>query len=255
MPILRHKAQKTLKVNSPKTALVTGANKGIGFATVKTLARQGYRVWLGSRDAALGNAAVQKLRTEGLDVRLLLIDVTGDTSVQQAAAMLAAETPHLNLLINNAGISLDLVSPPSIESLESVRQTYEVNVFGPIRVTQSFLPLLKAAPQARIIMVSSIIGSITLSQDKSTVYGQVNYMGYSSSKSALNAVIVAFAKELEALEIKVYAIEPGHIKTDLNGNTGTLSPDEGAAVSVKYATTTDDLPTGSFFGPQGILPW
>jgi len=111
------------------------------------------------------------------------------------------------------------------------------------------------APQARIIMVSSILGSITLGLDKSTVYGQVNFMGYSSSKSALNAVLVSFAKELEPLGIMVYGIEPGNIKTDLNRNTGALTPADGAAVSVKYATTTEDLPTGSFFGPDGALPW
>ena len=242
-------------MTNQKTALVTGGNKGIGFATVKALAKKGYKVWLGSRSEIAGKAAVEKLRTEGLDVHLLVIDITYNYGVKHAFDILSEQTSHLNLLVNNAGVSFDLQSAPSIERITDIRSTYETNVFGPIRVTQVFLPLLKAATEARIIMVSSILGSIALGLDKSTVYGQVNFMGYSSSKSALNAVMASFAKELEPTGIKVFSIEPGNIKTDLNNNTGALTPDEGAAVSVKYGTTNEDFPTGSFFGPEGILPW
>jgi NAD(P)-dependent dehydrogenase (short-subunit alcohol dehydrogenase family) len=242
-------------MNSIMTALVTGANKGIGLATVEGLAKQGYKVWLGSRDFSRGQSAVEKLTAKGLDVHLLVLDVADDSSVIKAASVLADQTGHLDVLINNAGVALNLKSPPSLESLEDIRETYEVNVFGPVRVTQALLPLLQAAHQAKIVMLSSIVGSIGLSSDPETIYGQVNFMGYSSSKAALNAVTVAFAKELGPSGIKVYAVEPGHIRTDLNENTGTRSTADGASVPLRYATMKLDVPNGGFFGPEGILPW
>ena len=238
-----------------KTALVTGANKGIGLATVEGLARQGYKVWLGSRDHSRGQAAVEVLRSKGLDVHLLLIDVANDDNVTEAARILTRQTAHLDILINNAGVALNLKALPSEEKIDVIRETFETNTFGPIRVTQALLPLLKAAGQARIIMLSSIVGSIGLSSDTDIIYGQVNFMGYSSSKAALNMITAAFAKELGPTGIKVYAVEPGHIRTDLNDNTGTLSAEEGAAIPLRYATMNLDLANGGFFGPEGILPW
>ena len=195
------------------------------------------------------------LRAQGLDVHFLRLDVTSEASVQRAAADLAAQTDSLAVLINNAGINLSPDELPSAEQLASIRQVYEVNTFGPIRVTQAFLPLLRAAGSARVVMVSSIVGSLALSSDPTTIYGQVNFMGYSSSKAALNGITVAFAKELAPLGIQVNAIEPGHINTDLNRHTGTQPPAEGANVVVRYATLDDAGPTGGFFGPQGALPW
>ena len=202
-----------------------------------------------------GPAAVEKFRAEGLDVNLLIIDVADDTSVIKAARTLTEHTTHLDILINNAGVALNLKSLPSHESLDAIRETYETNTFGPIRVTQAFLPLLKAASQARIIMLSSIVGSIGLSSDPDLIYGQVHFMGYSSSKAALNMITAAFAKELGPSGIKVYAVEPGHIRTDLNDNTGSLTKEEGAAVPIRYATINLDVSNGGFFGPEGILPW
>ena len=242
-------------MNNIKTALVTGANKGIGLATVEGLARRGYKVWLGSRDYSRGQSAVVKFRAEGLDVNLLIIDVADDNSVMEAVRILTEHTTHLDILINNAGVALNLKSLPSDESLDAIRETYETNTFGPIRVTQAFLPLLKAASQARIIMLSSIVGSIGLSSDPDLIYGQVNFMGYSSSKAALNMITAAFAKELGPSGIKVYAVEPGHIRTDLNDNTGSLTTEEGAAIPLRYATINLDVSNGGFFGPEGILPW
>ena len=242
-------------MNSVKTALVTGANKGIGLATVEGLARQGYKVWLGSRDFSRGQSAVDSLRSRGLDVHLLTMDVADDNSVIQAARVLTGQTTHLDILINNAGVALNLKSLPSDENMNLIRETFETNTFGPIRVTQALLPLLKAAGQARIIMLSSIVGSIGLSSDPDVIYGQVNFMGYSASKAALNMITAAFAKELGPSGIKVYAVEPGHIRTDLNDNTGTLSTEEGADVPLSYATMELDVPNGGFFGPKGILPW
>ncbi|MEO6282904.1 MAG: SDR family NAD(P)-dependent oxidoreductase [Dyadobacter sp.] len=242
-------------MNNVKTALVTGANKGIGLATAEGLGKLGYKVWLGSRDFSRGQAAVDQLRSKGLDVHLLLINVADDSSVLEAARILKEQTAHLDILINNAGVALDLKTLPSGENMNLIRQTFETNTFGPIRVTQALLPLLKAADQARVIMLSSIVGSIGLSSDPDVIYGQVNFMGYSASKAALNMITAAFAKELGPLGIKVYAIEPGHIRTALNDHTGTLSTEEGAAVPLRYATMTLDAANGGFFGPDGILPW
>lgn len=170
-------------MNNIKTALITGANKGIGLATVEGLAKQGYRVWLGSRDFSRGQAAVDDLRSKGLDVYLLMIDVADDSSVIQAARTLNEHTPHLNILINNAGVAPNLKSLPSEESMNLIRKTFETNTFGPIRVTQTFLPLLKAADQARVIMLSSIVGSIGLSSDPNVILWTSQFHGLLGFKS------------------------------------------------------------------------
>lgn len=242
-------------MDSNKTVFITGANKGIGFATAKLLAEKGHQVWMGVRNMERGAKAHQILKEQNLDVHLVQIDISGDESVAEAAHSLEQQIGQLDILINNAGLAQDLSVSPSEESLSAIKKQYEVNTFGPVRVTQSLLPLLKKAPKASIIMLSSIVGSLTLSSDESTIYGQVNFAGYSSSKTALNAFIVAFAKELKSFGIPVIAIEPGNIKTDLNGNTGTETPESAAKVIAKYALLGDISNTGKFFGPDGTLPW
>jgi len=238
-----------------KTALVTGGNKGIGFAIVRGLARTGMSVWMGARDRSRGEEAVAILRQEGLDVRLLELDVADEASVQNAAAVLAHELGSLDVLINNAGILSDVITPPSQVSIKDMKAVYEVNLFGPVRVTQAFLSLLKASGEARVVMMSSGVGSLTLITDPTSIYSGVNLLDYTSSKVALNAVTVSFAKELEPFGIKVNAVEPGHVRTDLNANTGILTPDEGAATAIKMALTGPDGPTGGFFGSHGRQPW
>ncbi|WP_313188838.1 SDR family oxidoreductase [Pantoea sp.] len=238
-----------------KTALVTGGNKGIGFAIVRGLARTGMSVWMGARDRSRGEEAVAILRQEGLDVRLLELDVADEASVQNAAAVLAHELGSLDVLINNAGILSDVITPPSQVSIKDMKAVYEVNLFGSVRVTQAFLSLLKASGEARVVMMSSGVGSLTLITDPTSIYSGVNLLDYTSSKVALNAVTVSFAKELEPFGIKVNAVEPGHVRTDLNANTGILTPDEGAATAIKMALTGPDGPTGGFFGSHGRQPW
>lgn len=238
-----------------RTALVTGGNKGIGFAIVRGLARTGMSVWMGARDRSRGEEAVAILRQEGLDVRLLELDVADEASVQNAAAVLAHELGSLDVLVNNAGILSDVNTPPSQVSIKDMKAVYEVNLFGPVRVTQAFLSLLKASGEARIVMMSSGVGSLTLITDPTSIYSGVNLLDYTSSKVALNAVTVSFAKELEPFGIKVNAVEPGHVRTDLNANTGFLTPDEGAATAIKMALTGPDGPTGGFFGSHGRQPW
>ena len=238
-----------------KHALVTGANKGIGFAIAKGLAEQGMTVWMGARDTERGQKAVAQLRDDGLDVRLLVIDVADDTSVRQAATRLSEEIDALHVLVNNAGILVDVTTPPSQVTMEAIKSTFEVNLFGPIRVTQAFVPLLKAAGEARIVMMGSGVGSLTLITDPTSLYSSVNLLDYTASKVALNAVTVAFAKELEPFGIKVNVVEPGHVKTDLNSNTGFISPEEGALTAIKMALIGSDGPTGGFFGSHGRQSW
>ncbi len=242
-------------MNDKRQALVTGANKGIGLAIARGLAQAGMSVWLGVRDRSRGEEAVQKLRSEGLAVRLLEIDVADDGSVQRAAETLGKEIGALHVLVNNAGVIIAPATPPSEVPLDDLKATYEVNLYGPVRVTQAFVPLLKAAGDARVVMMSSGVGSLTLITDPTSIYSSVNFLAYTSSKVALNAVTVSFAKELAPFGIKVNAVEPGHVQTDLNGNTGVLTPDEGAVTAISMALLGQDGPTGGFFGSHGRQPW
>lgn len=236
-------------------ALITGANKGIGFAIAKGLGQKGYQVWIGARDADRGRSAVIELEGAGIDARLLMIDVADPASVKAAAVFLNRQVGVLDVLVNNAGIALGFSSPPSEQSMDELKAVFEVNVFGPIRVTQAFLPLLKKAGGARVVMMSSGLGSLSLVTDPTSIYSTANLLAYNSSKTALNAVSVAFAKELEPFGIKVNAVEPGSVATDLNGNTGALRPDEGAISAVAMATIGADGPSGGFFGSDGRQPW
>jgi len=246
---------RTIAMNNKRQALVTGANKGIGLAIAKGLAEAGFFVWIGARDRSRGEQAVAQLRNIGLDADLLDLDVAVEDSVYRAAAILSEQIGALDILINNAGIAVDMTKAPSEVRMQDMKAVYEVNLFGPVRVTQAFLPLLKKADQARIVMVSSGVGSLTLITDPTSIYSTVNLLDYTSSKVALNAVMVSFAKELESLGIKVNAVEPGHVRTDLNGNSGILTPEEGAATVIKMALLGLDGPTGGFFGSHGRQPW
>lgn len=242
-------------MTNKRHALVTGANKGIGFAIAKGLAEAGMSVWMGARDRARGEEAVARLREQDLDVHFLEIDVADQSSVQRAAATLSSEVGALDVLINNAGIIIDVTTPPSQVRMEDMKAVFEVNLFGPVRVTQALLPLMKTAQNARIVMMSSGVGSFGLITDPTSIYSSVNLLDYTSSKIALNAITVSFAKELEPLGIKVNAVEPGHVKTDLNGNSGFLTPEEGAATAIKMALIGPEGPTGGFFGSHGRQPW
>ena len=238
-----------------KTILITGANKGIGFETARQLGRLGYRIWLGSRDAARGKVAADRLSGEGHDVRCLPLDVTGDESVTAAATLVEKEDGKLDVLINNAGIPNGQRTPPSRQTIDDVRTVYETNVFGPIRVTQAFLPLLKAAGTANVVMVSSGLGSLGWLSDPANPFYGVNLLGYNSSKSALNAVTVSFAKELASSGIKVNAADPGYTATDLNGHSGYRTVEQAAAGIVWLAGLSEAGPTGGFYFEQELVPW
>jgi NAD(P)-dependent dehydrogenase (short-subunit alcohol dehydrogenase family) len=249
-------------MTTSKSALVTGANKGIGREVARQLAAAGFKVWLGARDAGRGAAAAQALRAEGLEVDWLQIDVTSDESVAAAAKAVAAEGACLDALVNNAGIAARYLEslgldgrydlPPSRERIADIQATYDVNFFGPIRVTQAFLPLLLAA---RIVMVSSYLGSIGRALDPASASHGVNIMGYGSSKTVLNAITVAFAKELTPHGVKVNAAAPGYTATDLNGHRGRRTAQQAAEIVVRLATLDADGPTAGYFDDDGALPW
>jgi len=242
-------------MTTSKSAVVTGANKGIGREIARRLATMGFKVWLGARDAGRGMAAAQELRAEGLDVQWLALDVTTDGSVAAAAETVSAESPRLDVLVNNAGIAINYELPPSQQRLADIQATYDVNVFGPVRVTQAFLPLLLAAPAARIVMVSSSTGSIGRALDSGTPNQSVNLMGYGSSKTALNAITVAFARELAPSGIKINTAAPGYTATDLNGFKGHRTVQQAAEIVIHLATLDADGPTAGYFNDDGPLPW
>ncbi|MGV2098311.1 SDR family oxidoreductase [Rhizobium sp. 21-4511-3d] len=238
-----------------KTAVVTGANKGIGFEIARRLAAEGYRVFLGARDRGRGEAAAAKLRAQGLDAHWLELDVTDDRSAASAAKTLAAQTGTLDVLVNNAGIAEGFGISPLEEPIETTRKVYEVNVFGPIRVTQAFMPLLKASKAGRIVMMSSELGSIQSLLDPENEFYAINALGYNSSKSALNAATVSIAKAAEPFGIKVNAADPGYTATEMNGNSGYRTVEQAAEVAVKLATLGEDGPTAGYFNHNGVLPW
>jgi NAD(P)-dependent dehydrogenase (short-subunit alcohol dehydrogenase family) len=234
-------------MSTRKTALVTGANKGIGREIARQLGKKGYAVWLGCRDSGRAEKAVGELRKEGIDAHALALDVASDASVKEAAATYAKANDTLDALVNNAGVAIGGYLAPTEASLDDMRALYEVNVFGPVRVTQAFAPLLRKAGQGRIVMMSSSLGSISEQLDMTSGTYGVNLLGYNSSKSALNMITVSFAKELAANGIKVNAANPGYVATDLNQNQGYRSVEQGAAIAVHLATLGPMGPTAGFF--------
>ncbi|MEI9935989.1 MAG: SDR family oxidoreductase [Pseudomonadota bacterium] len=234
-------------MSTRKTALITGANKGIGREIARQLGHKGYSVWLGCRDAERGELAAADLRKEGLDVHVLALDVTDDASVKAAAVTYDKTSDTLDVLVNNAGVSTGGYVAPTEASLDDMHALYEVNVFGPVRVTQAFVPFLRKTGQGRIVMMSSSLGSIGEQLDMTSGTYGVNLLGYNSSKSALNMITVAFAKELAASGIKVNAANPGYVATDLNDHRGYRTVEQGATIAVHLATLGPMGPTAGFF--------
>jgi NAD(P)-dependent dehydrogenase (short-subunit alcohol dehydrogenase family) len=246
-------------------ALVTGANKGIGFATARLLGSRGATVLVGARDGERGQRAERALRDGGGDARFVQLDVTDEKSIQRAAEWIDAEYGRLDILINNAAIALaDGSWLPSETTLETLRTVYETNLFGVVAVTNAMLPLLRRAPAARIVNVSSEVGSITSVTDPASPLWRMTSVPYPSSKSALNMVTAMYAKELADTPIKVNAANPGYCATDLNGHSGFRTADEGAEVILHLAMLGEDGPTGLLWGylwsadgseSYGGLPW
>jgi NAD(P)-dependent dehydrogenase (short-subunit alcohol dehydrogenase family) len=238
-----------------KVALVTGANKGIGFELARQLGRRGMSVLLGARNTELGEDAAQKLRSEGLDARALHIDLNQLETIHQATKQIETEYGRLDVLINNAGIADAADGPPSTANLEAVRRVFDTNLFGTLAVTQAMLPLVRRAIAGRIVNVSSGLGSLTLNGDPAWEFAQVKRLGYNSSKAALNMMTVQLAFELRDTKIKVNSANPGFTATDLNGYRGYQTVEEGAMEALRLALLDEDGPTGGVFNRFGADPW
>ncbi|MCD8739287.1 SDR family NAD(P)-dependent oxidoreductase [Mucilaginibacter roseus] len=253
---------QTASSNKQLIALVTGANQGVGNEIAKALAANNYIVYVGSRKLENGEKAAAEI---GENAKAIQLDVTQQHTIDAAVKQIEAEYGKLDLLVNNAGISHAGTSPKSPEelmstgravnvSLDEVRTVWETNVFGVIAVTQAALPLLRKSEAARIVNVSSGLGSLTWITDP-TCWAREHFgIVYAASKTALNAVTVAFALELEKENIKVNATSPGYTATALNNFQGTDSLEVGSREPVRVALETDG-PTGTFTGPEGQLPW
>ena len=244
-----------------RVALVTGANKGIGRAVAEQLAELGMTVLVGSRDAARGEEAAAAI---GGDVHAVTLDVTDADTIAATARHVEETYGHLDVLVNNAGITgSGIVSPmdavdqiPSTVDVDMVRLVFETNVFGVIAVTNALPPLMRKARSARIVNVSSGIASLELSADPTGVLSSLHpSAAYAPSKTALNSLTVQYANELRKDGILVNAVAPGYVDTEINDNTGFLTPAQGAKVMVAYATLDDDGPTGGFFSESGAEPW
>jgi NAD(P)-dependent dehydrogenase (short-subunit alcohol dehydrogenase family) len=231
------------------TALVTGANKGIGLATARRLAERGWTVLLGARDPDRGAAAAATLTGA---VEVVALDVTDDASVAAAVQDVQARHGRLDVLVNNAGTSGTLVQALD-NGPDEMRACFETNVFGPVRVTRAFLPLLRRSPAPRIVMVSSGMGSLGITTDPDRFESTLVGLQYPASKAALNMITTQYAKALP--EFRVNAADPGYTATDLNGHRGTQTVEEGSDAIVALATLEPDGPTGGFFDRHGPVPW
>ncbi|WP_184545816.1 SDR family oxidoreductase [Mucilaginibacter sp. FT3.2] len=238
-----------------QTVLITGANKGIGFETARQMAQAGCHIFLGARDKANGDKAVEQLKAEGFtDVELLLIDVASEQSVQQAHDELAQKINHLDVLINNAGIPGAFPQPATTVSDDIMKQVFEVNFFGVIRTVRIFIDLLKKAENPRIVNVTSDLGSLTYHNNPNWEYYHFKSAAYGPSKTALNGYTVALAFELKG-QVKVNMVNPGYTNTEFNGNQGPKPVEDGAAPIVQYALLDKDGPTGKYVSDYGETPW
>ena len=234
-----------------KFAFVTGANKGIGYEIVRQLAEKDFHVFLGARDEQRGQKAVEALGLS--NVSFIPVDLSKTPSIQNSVTKILEATDHLDLLINNAGISLDHNTLPSELDLSTLRREFEVNFFGTFQMIQAYLPLVQKAERGKIINVTTDMASQTLF-DKGEV-AQINALGYNSSKTAVNALTLAFSKEFDGSSPEFFGVTPGFTTTDLNGNApGGNPPAESAKIITKYALSETNY-NGKILDKNGIMPW
>jgi NAD(P)-dependent dehydrogenase (short-subunit alcohol dehydrogenase family) len=239
-----------------KTALITGANKGIGFETARYLLQQGYFVYLGSRRLDSGQLAVDSLKAQGLgNCEVVELDVTSQPSVDTAAAVLTAKGIILDVLVNNAGILGAFPAPEGEAGTLNAQQVFDTNYFGPIRVTTAMLPLMQKSAQPRIVNVSSEVGSLQLHQDPAWAFYQLKDNAYGPSKTALNFYTIVLAYQLADTPFKVNSVCPGYTSTAMNNYSGTGKAEDAARTIAGYAMLDTDDPSGKFFNAAGEIPW
>ncbi|MEU0941395.1 SDR family oxidoreductase [Streptomyces canus] len=244
-----------LDVMTEKTiALVTGANKGIGYEIAAGLGALGWSVGVGARDEQRRTDAVAKLCAAGADAFGVPLDVTDDESVTAAARLIEERSGRLDVLVNNAGVAGGWPEEPSTIDVETVLRLVDTNVIGVIRVTNAMLPLLRRSAHPRIVNQSSHVGSLALQSTPGVDLGGISG-AYAPTKTFLNAVTIQYAKELSGTNILINNACPGYVATDLNGFSGTETPEQGAAIAVRLATLPDDGPSGQLFDSTGVVPW
>ena len=241
--------------NISKIALVTGANKGLGFEISKQLAKQEIQVILGARDIAKGQEAADKLKQQGLDVYPLTLDINNVESIQNAVNTIQEKFGTLHILVNNAGVMLDWTTSVSDVGLDTLTQTLQTNLYGAFQLCQLCIPLMKAAGYGRIVNMSSTLGSLTDMSDPNSPYDGILGPSYRLSKTALNAVTALFARELRGTNILINSACPGWVQTDMGSETAPLSVEEGADTPVWLATLPDGGPNGGFFNSRKPVAW
>lgn len=247
-----------------EVALVTGANKGIGRQITRRLAAVGMTVYLGARDQERGRQAARELAGEKADVRFIHLDVTDQAHINAAVKRIDEDFGRLDVLVNNAGVVVEWGTAVENVTTEQMRQAYEINVFGAVAMTHACIPLLRCSPAARVVNLSSPLGSLNLISDPGSPISTRGLLAYSSSKTALNAITVLYANALRSAGIRVNAANPGLVATDLNAaspfSRGTRTPEQGAEVPVKLALLGAGGPTGAFLGNEDgsigqTVPW
>lgn len=238
-----------------RIALVTGANRGLGFEISRRLGRLGATVVVGAREGADGREAVERLKSEGVDAHSVILDVTEPSTIDALSTLLQAQFGGLDILVNNAGIMLDAGVNPSELDDETLRMTFETNVFGAFAVTRALIPLIRKSSFGRIVNMSSTLGSLAGIGDPASPIYHVVCPAYQASKTALNALTVLFAKELKDTAVKVNSACPGWVRTELGGARAPLGVEEGADTPVWLATLPADGPSGGFFNSRKPVPW
>jgi NAD(P)-dependent dehydrogenase (short-subunit alcohol dehydrogenase family) len=245
-------------VSSDRIALITGANRGLGREAASQLASLGMHVLVGSRDLAAGHATAQQLKDRGLLAAAMELDVSDPESVRAAAAEINTTHGRLDVLVNNAGVIVE--ASAAALTADQIRSVCEVNLFGVVTMVHELLPLLRHSAHPRIVNVSSTTGSLSLTAAGTDFGGDAaRRIAYSASKAALNMLTLqyarAFAADPQLAHIKINAVTPGYVTTDMNRGQGTRTVSEGAKVIVEFATIGDDGPSGEFHNDRGPVPW
>lgn len=244
-----------MKTSEKRVALVTGANRGIGFEIARQLGLKTFRVVMGARDEKKGTAASARLADQGLDVHNTLIDVTDAISIQAALGRIVDTFGRLDVLVNNAGIQIDGETDIMTLARDRLLRTLETNAFGPLLLSQACVPLMKKHRYGRIVNLSSTMGALNDITNPESKYAGIHSPAYRISKTLLNAVTALLAKELRGSNILVNSVCPGWVRTDMGGPRAPFSPEEASATPVWLATLPDDGPTGGFFRDRQPIPW
>lgn len=238
-----------------RVALITGANRGLGFEISRQLGRMGITVIAAARNGADAGSTLDRLKHEGIDAHSVILDVTESAAVEALPTLLDDRFGGLDILVNNAGVMMDSGVKPSELETEIIRATFEINVFGAFAATRALLPLIRKSDFGRIVNMSSSLGSLSRTGDPTSQYYGVTSPAYQASKAALNALTVLFAKELKDTGVKINAACPGWVRTSLGTERAPLSVEEGADTPVWLATLPADGPTGGFFNSRKPVPW